>query len=54
MRITAEARGKLDVGRPAELADRPDPLELVAAVDERPRVAREGRRVAADIGDPRD
>ena len=41
--ITAETGGELDVGRPAELADRLDPLEPIAAVGQRLRVAREGR-----------
>ena len=39
------------MGRPAELADRPDPFEPVAAVDEHLGVAREGCRIAADVGD---
>ena len=52
--LAREAGGKLDVGRPAELADRPHPVELEAAVGQRPRVAREGRGVAADIGDALD
>ena len=30
--LSAEARRKLDMGRPAELADRPDPVERIAAV----------------------
>ena len=47
-----KAGGELDVGRPAELADRLDPLQPIAAVGERLRIAREGRRVAADIRDP--
>ena len=51
--LAAEGGGQLDVGRPAELADRLDPVEPVAAVGQRLRIAREGRRVAADIGDPR-
>ena len=33
-RSSAEAGRKLDMGRPAELADRPDPVERVAAVDQ--------------------
>ena len=51
--LSAEAGGQLDVGRPAELADRPHPFEPIAAVGQRPGVAGEGRRVAADVGDPR-
>ena len=42
----------LDVGGPAELPDRPHPLDLVAAVDEQLGIAPEGCRVAADIGYP--
>ena len=30
----AEAGGQLDVGRPAELADGPDPIETIAASDQ--------------------
>ena len=41
------------MGRPAELADRLHPVEPIAAVDERPGVAGEGRGVARDIGDTR-
>ena len=51
--LAAEAGGKLDVGRPAELADRPHPVEPIAAIDQHPGVAGEGRRIAADISDPR-
>ena len=43
--------GQLDMGRPAELADRPHPFEPIAAVDQHLRVAREGGGIARDIGD---
>src|SRR5215210_4376128 len=49
--LAAEASGELNVGRPAELADRLDPFQAVASVDQRLRVAREGRGVAAYVGD---
>ena len=39
---------------PAELIDRPDPLEAIAAVGEQARVAGEGRRVAGDRYDALD
>src|SRR5438309_11349246 len=52
--VAAEAGGKLDVGRPAKLPDGLDPQQSVAAIDQGPGVAREGRRVAADVGDPLD
>ena len=51
--LAAEGGRQLDMGRPAELADRPHPVEPVAAVDQQFGVAGEGRRIAADIGDAR-
>ena len=48
-----EGADQLDMGRPAELADRLDPVETIAALDQRLRVAGEGGRVAGDVGDPR-
>src|SRR5215218_168223 len=51
--LAAERGCQLYVGRPAELTDRSRPLEPVSSVDEVLSVASEGRRVAADIGDPR-
>src|SRR5438309_729401 len=50
---TAEGGGKLDMGRPAELADRLHPVEAVAAVAQGFRVAGEGGGVARDVGDAR-
>ena len=41
------------MGRPAELADRPDPVEPVAAGDQHLGIAGEGRGIAADVGDAR-
>src|SRR5688500_1182553 len=48
----AKGRGKLDMGRPAELPDRFDPIQTPAAVDQGSRVAREGGGIARHIGDP--
>ena len=39
------------MGRPAELADGPDPIEREAGVGEGPGITPEGRGVAADISD---
>ena len=51
--LTDEGRGKFDMGRPAELADRLDPSERITAVDQGSRIPGEGRRIAADIGNAR-
>ena len=48
-----EQARQLDVGRPAELADRAQLGEAVAGVGEHARVARPARRVAADVDDAR-
>ena len=42
--LAGEAGHQLDMGRPAELADRLDPFELVTAGNQRLGVASEGRR----------
>src|ERR1051326_7766819 len=48
-----EPRDDLDVRRVAELVDRGDLIEPVAALDENARVAREGRGVARHRDDER-
>ena len=41
------------MGGPAELADRLDPIEAVAALAQKLRIAREGPGIAGNKGDPR-
>ena len=51
--LARETGHQLDMGRPAELADRLHPFELVTAGNQRLGVASEGRGIAADVSDAR-